>query len=82
MQLYKLGLDIKNELIDLSNLDNKTLLPNQNFVKKALKRVLTTNNTGVLTVSIENLENYKSVYTEVAADKLIQTFIAIAKSFK
>ena len=63
-----------------SNLDNKTLLPNQNFVKKALKRVLTTNNTGVLTVSIENLENYKSVYTEVAADKLIQTFIAIAKS--
>ena len=63
-----------------SNLDNKTLLPNQNFVKKALKRVLTANNTGVLTVSIENLENYKSVYTEVAADKLIQTFIAIAKS--
>lgn len=63
-----------------SNLDSKTLLPNQKYVKKALKRVLSSENQAVLYVSIENLDNYKSVYTEVAADKLIQTFVAIAKS--
>ncbi len=63
-----------------SNLDSKTLLPNQKYVKKALKRILSSENQAVLYVSIENLDNYKSVYTEVAADKLIQTFVAIAKS--
>ena len=63
-----------------SNLDSKTLLPNQKYVKKALKRILSSENQVVLYVSIENLDNYKSVYTEVAADKLIQTFVAIAKS--
>ena len=62
------------------NLDSKTLLPGQKYVKKALKRVLTSDNQAVLLISIENLENYKAVYTEVAADKLIQTFVAIAKS--
>lgn len=63
-----------------SNLDNKTLLPNKKFVRKALKRVLSTENKAVLMIGFENLENYKSVYTEVAADKLIQTFVVISKS--
>lgn len=63
-----------------SNLDNKTLLPNQKYTRKALKRVLTSENQAVLFASIENLESYKTVYTEVAADKILQTFIAIAKS--
>ncbi len=63
-----------------SNLDNKTLLPNKKFVRKALKRVLSTENKAVLMIGFENIENYKSVYTEVAADKLIQTFVVIAKS--
>lgn len=63
-----------------SNLDNKTLLPNKKFVRKALKRVLSTENKAVLIIGFENLENYKSVYTEVAADKLIQTFVVISKS--
>ena len=63
-----------------NNLDNKTLLPNQKIVRKALKRVLTIENQAILFVGFENLENYKSVYTEVAGDKLVQTFIAIAKS--
>ena len=63
-----------------SNLDNKTLLPNQNYVKKALKRVLTSENKAVLNVNIRNLQEYKSVYTELASDKLLQTFVAIAKS--
>lgn len=63
-----------------SNLDNKTLLPNEKFVKKTLKRILNTENQAVLLASIENLENYKTVYTELASDKILQTFIAIVKS--
>lgn len=63
-----------------SNLDNKTLLPNMKYTKKALKRALVSENVAVLIAGIENLESYKTAYTEVAADKLIQTFVAIAKS--
>ena len=63
-----------------SNLDNKTLLPNQKYARKALKRVLANENQAVLMASIENLDIYKSAYTEVASDKLVQTFLAIAKS--
>ena len=63
-----------------SNLDNKTLLPNQKIVKKALKRTLSSDIRAVLAIGFERLENYKTIYSEVAADKLIQTFVAIAKS--
>ena len=63
-----------------SNLDTKTLLPNQRFVRKALKRVLSSENQAVLFASIENIKEYKTIYTELASDKLIQTFIAIVKS--
>ena len=63
-----------------SNLDNKTLLPNRKYVKKSLKRILNSNNHAVLNVNIQNLQEYKSVYTELASDKLLQTFVAIAKS--
>lgn len=63
-----------------SNLDNKTLLPNAKYVRKSLKRVLVSNSQSVLLVGIENLNDYKEVYTEVAADKIIQTFVAIVKS--
>ena len=63
-----------------SNLDTKTLLPNQKYVRKALKRVLSSKDYAVLLVGIENIENYKEVYTELAADKLIQAFVAITKS--
>ena len=62
------------------NLDNKTLLPNQKYVRKSLKRLLVSDMQAVLLVGFENLDNYKAVYTEVAADKLVQTFVAIAKS--
>ena len=62
------------------NLDNKTLLPNQKYVRKSLKRLLVSDVQAVLLVGFENLDNYKAVYTEVAADKLVQTFVAIAKS--
>ena len=29
---------------------------------------------------IENLDNYKAIYSDIAAEKLIQTFVAITKS--
>ncbi len=63
-----------------SNLDNKTLLPNQKIIRKNLKRVLAIENQAILLIGFENLDDYKSVYTEVASDKLLQTFVAIAKS--
>ena len=64
-----------------SNLDNKTLLPNRRLVEKNLKRLLNSDNKpAVLLLGLENLKNYKSVYTDVAGDKLIQTLVAIIKS--
>ena len=63
-----------------SNLDTKTLLPNEKVVRKALKRVLVSENQAVLIAGFNNLEDYKSIYTELATDKIIQTFTAIVKS--
>lgn len=63
-----------------SNLDTKTLIPNIKYTKKALKRLLTTDNQAVLLITVENLRDYKDVYTELAADKIIKTFVAIVKS--
>ena len=63
------------------NLDNKTLLPNRKIVEKSLKRVLNKKQAlATLLIGLENIESYKSVYSEIATDKLIQTFVAIAKS--
>ena len=64
-----------------SNLDSVTLLPNKKYVLKALRRLLNSENKqAVLLVGIENLEGYKSVYSDIAGDKLLQTFVAITKS--
>lgn len=63
-----------------SNLDNKTLLPNLKYSHKALKRVLNSDGLAVLFADIQNFEEYKKIYTELAGDKLIQTFVAITKS--
>ena len=63
------------------NLDTKTLLPNRKIAEKSLKRMLKSEHKyAVLMITLENLESYKSVYTELAADKLVQTFVAITKS--
>ena len=63
------------------NLDTKTLLPNRKIVEKSLKRLLNSDlHQAVLLIGIENLENYKAVYSDIASDKLIQTFTAITKS--
>ena len=63
------------------NLDTKTLLPNRKIVTKALKRILySEQKQATLLIGLENIENYKSVYSDIASDKLIQTFVAITKS--
>lgn len=64
-----------------SNLNNVTLLPNKKFVYKAIRRLLhSENKLAILLAGIENIDNYKSVYSDIAGDKLLQTFAAITKS--
>ena len=64
-----------------SNLDNKTLLPSKKYSLRAIKRVLACKNDwAVLLIGIENFLPYKEVYTELAADRVVQAFIAIMKS--
>ncbi len=64
-----------------SNLDNKTLLPNYKIVMKSLKRLINDNSDkSVLLIGVDNLNEYKSVYSDIAGDKLIQAFVAIVKS--
>lgn len=64
-----------------SNLDNKTLLPNNKIVIKSLKRLLNDNSDkAVLLIGIDNLDDYKSMYSDIAGDKLVQAFVAIVKS--
>lgn len=64
-----------------SNLDNKKLLPNKNYTMRAIKRILTSKDPwACLYISIENFKNYREIYTELASDKLIQTFCAIIQS--
>ena len=64
-----------------SNLNNVTLLPNKKYVYKAIRRLLhSENKLAILLAGIENLDNYKSVYSDIAGDKLLQTFAATTKS--
>lgn len=64
-----------------SNINIKTRLPNREYSMKALKRTLVKKNTWTcLFVSVQNFENYKEIYTELASDKLIQTYCAIINS--
>ena len=64
-----------------SNLDSVTLLPNKKFVMKALRRLISNDSkSAALLIGVENLESYKSVYSDIAGDKLLQTLVAITKS--
>ena len=64
-----------------SNLDSVTLLPNKKFVMKALRRLISNDSKpAALLIGVENLENYKSVYSDIAGGKLLQTFVAITRS--
>ncbi len=64
-----------------SNLDTKQLLPNKNYTMRAIKRKLSDNsNWAALYISIENFESYKEAYTQLASDKLLQTYCAIIQA--
>lgn len=64
-----------------SKINIKTMLPNKNYSIKALKRTIAKNNKwACLLVSIQNFGNYKDLYSELASDKLIQTYCAIINS--
>ena len=60
-----------------SNLNNVTLLPNKKYVYKAVRRLLhSENKLAILLAGIENLDNYKSVYSVLAGVKLFHFFSA------
>ena len=64
-----------------SNLDSKQFLPNKNYTLRAIKRKLSENSEwAMLYISIENFDSYKQAYTELASDKLLQTYGAIIQS--
>lgn len=63
------------------NVNLKTMLPNKNYSLKTLKRAIAKNNHwACLLVSVANFDSYKEIYTELASDRLIQTFCAIINS--
>lgn len=63
------------------NVDTKTMLPNKKYSMKTLKRAIVKDAPwACLLINIENFDNYKEIYTELASDKLIQTFCAIINS--
>lgn len=64
-----------------SNLDTKQILPNKNYTMRAVKRKLSEDsNWAILYISIENFESYKQSYTQLASDKLLQTYSAIIQA--
>lgn len=64
-----------------SNLDLKQELPNKNYTMRAIKRKLSDDTDwAALYISIENFESYKQAYTQLASDKLLQTYIAIIRA--
>ena len=64
-----------------SNMHSQKFLPGKNYSKRALKRIVSENTFwAAMLVSIENFKNYKETYTELASDKLIQTYCAIIRS--
>ena len=64
-----------------SNLDSKQMLPNKNYTMRAIKRILNQNSLwSMLYINIKNFEDYKQAYTELASDKLLQTYGAIIKA--
>ncbi len=64
-----------------SNLDSKQQLPNKNYTLRAMKRILSGDQKwAMLYISIENFESYKQTYTQLASDKLLQTYSTIIKA--
>lgn len=59
----------------------KTMLFNSKISYKMIKRILKTDKEwAVMLIDIDNLDFYRNIYGELAADKLLQTYSAIIKS--
>ena len=64
-----------------SNIDIKKMIPAKSYSLKALKRIIKSKtNWASMLIVIDNFNNYKESYTELASDKLICTFCAIVQS--
>ncbi|MFI3301195.1 MAG: response regulator [Candidatus Gastranaerophilales bacterium] len=64
-----------------SNFDEKRILPNRKYSLRAIKRILNKKTQwACMLVSIDNFKDYREIYTELASDKLLQTYSAIIKS--
>ena len=64
-----------------SVLDTQTGLPLSKYCYRALKRILVSpKNWGCLLTGIENFYSYKETYSEIASNKLLQTYTAIISS--
>lgn len=62
-----------------SNTEN--FLPNKNYSLRALKRIIKSDKPWAsMLITIDNFSNYKETYTELASDKLSQTYCAIIQS--
>jgi len=64
-----------------ANINLRTMLPEKIYSLKALKRVIAKQSSwACLLVSVQNFDNYREIYTELASDRLIQTYCAIINS--
>lgn len=64
-----------------SNIDTKLFLPNRNYTLRYIKRTLNQDKpSAMLYIKIENFDKYKEAYTQLASDKLLQTYSAIIKA--
>ena len=64
-----------------SDMDMNTFLPSKNYSMRALKRLVSQKDFwAAMLISIENFDNYKETYTELASDKVIKTYCAIIRS--
>ncbi len=64
-----------------SNINIKTMLPNKAYSLKTLKRTIAKESPwACLLISIQNFHNYRELYSELASDRLIQTYCAIINS--
>lgn len=64
-----------------SNINLKTMLPNKSYSLKTLKRTVSKSHKWAsLLISVQNFGFYKEIYSQLASDKLVQTYCAIINS--
>lgn len=65
-----------------NNISEKTGLPNKNYTIKEIKRAILKNEKkAFVLLSLENYFDYKSIYTDLASERLVQTYCAIVQSY-